>query len=128
MTAVAEVRQFNRFYTQKIGVLDESFLRSEFSLAEGRVLYELAHREQPTASEIRAALGIDRGYLSRILRAFARDGLVRKERASGDGRKDLLNLTRKGRAAFARINRASNQQIGTILHALSPDQKKRLLQ
>src|SRR5437867_2409704 len=83
---------FNRFYTQKIGVLNERFLRSPFSLTEARVLFELAHRKNLTATEICAQLSLDRGYLSRILRKFARQRLVRKRDSPGDGRKSLLTL------------------------------------
>src|ERR1700691_3575213 len=86
---IAEVRRFNRFYTRQIGVLNEGLLRSPFSLAEARVLYELAQREKPTASGLRLELNLDAGYLSRILRGFEKRGLVRKTRAAKDGRQSL---------------------------------------
>src|SRR5438034_10252365 len=100
-SAVAAVRRFNRFYTQRIGVLHEGVLRTPFSLTEGRVLYELAHRQESTASEVAAGLGLDAGYLSRILSAFARQRLIGKSVSDADGRKNLLHLTERGQQAFA---------------------------
>src|ERR1700734_66384 len=108
---IAEVRRFNRFYTRQIGVLNEGLLRSPFSLAEACVLYELAHRDKPTAAGLRLELNLDAGYLSRILRGFERRGLVRKTRAAGDGRQSLLSLTGRGSAAFARLDARSHEEI-----------------
>src|SRR5215210_4290003 len=84
---VADVRTFNRFYTRRIWVLEEGYLESPFSLVQARVLYELAHRSQPTATEIARELGLDTGYLSRILRDFERTGLVSKSPSAHDGRR-----------------------------------------
>src|SRR5690348_5499238 len=103
-SSVAAVREFNRFYTRKIGVLDEGFLHTPFSLAQGRVLYELAHQENPSATDIAAALGLDSGYLSRILSSFARQRLIAKTTSSADGRKSILHLTDKGQQAFSTLN------------------------
>jgi DNA-binding MarR family transcriptional regulator/GNAT superfamily N-acetyltransferase len=114
-SAVAAVRQFNRFYTQKIGVLHEGFLRTPFSLTEGRVLYELAQRENTTASAIAADLGLDAGYLSRILSAFERQRLVGRSASESDGRKSILRLTGKGKKAFARLNSESRHEIAAML-------------
>src|SRR5215813_4328859 len=94
---IAAVRQFNRFYTKQIGVLQHGLLDSPFSLAEARVLFELAHRSRSTATELGADLGLDAGYLSRILRGFERKGLVRKARSAEDGRERFLALTDAGR-------------------------------
>jgi DNA-binding MarR family transcriptional regulator/N-acetylglutamate synthase-like GNAT family acetyltransferase len=123
---VAAVRRFNRFYTQKIGVLVDGMLKSPFSLAEARVLYELAHRERPTATEIARDLGLDPGYLSRILRGFARRRLIRKERSASDGRQSLLALTDAGRVAFAPLDSGSRAAIGKLLGTLPAGQQNRL--
>lgn len=125
---IERVRAFNRFYTWRIGVLERGYLASPFSLAEARVLYELAHREEPTAAEIAAGLGLDPGYLSRILRGFARAGLVEKRPAPRDSRRRLLSLTEQGRAAFAPLDAASRDQIAAMLEAMPPVAQRRLLE
>src|SRR5579863_9787042 len=91
------VRRFNRFYTRQIGVLREGFLNSPFSLAEGRVLYELAQREDAGSSDLARALDLDAGYLSRILRSFEQQRLIRRKVSPADRRRSLLALTAKGR-------------------------------
>src|ERR1700741_1930980 len=122
---VAAVRGFNRFYTQKIGVLSEGLLKSRFSLTEARVLYELANRERPTATELCGDLGLDAGYLSRILRRFEQGGLLARTASKADGRQSLLALTTKGRAAFAPLDTRSRQEIGTLMGGLGqPDQAR----
>ncbi len=116
---IAEVRRFNRLYTRQIGVLNEGLLRSPFSLAEARVLFELAHREKPTASGLRIELNLDAGYLSRILYGFEKRGLIRKTPAPKDGRQSLLSLTARGSAAFAGLNASSHEEVRTMLGGLS---------
>jgi len=125
---VEAVRSFNRFYTRHVGALARGYLDSPFSLTEARVLYELAHREQPTASEIARELGLDAGYLSRILRDFKRRGLIDRKRSPGDGRRSLLSLTPKGRSAFAPLDARAREQVGAILNTLSETDQTRLVE
>ena len=123
---VGVIRAFNRFYTRKIGVIDGS-ASSPFSLAEARVLYELAHREQPTATDIHRELGLDAGYVSRILREFERRKLVTRERSKTDERQKFLSLTAKGRRALAPLDERSNRDVAAILEELSPAARKQLV-
>jgi DNA-binding MarR family transcriptional regulator/GNAT superfamily N-acetyltransferase len=123
---IASVRRFNRFYTQKIGALDEDLLQSPFSLAEARVLYELAHRDRPTASELARELHLDPGYLSRILRGFRRKGLIDRARAATDGRRSHLSLTAAGEAAFAPLDARSRDAIGALLAPLTEGAQRRI--
>jgi len=125
--AVAFVRRFNRFYTRQIGVLQEGLLSSPFALTEVRVLYELAHRDKPTAVEICQDLGLDAGYLSRMLRSFEKQGLILREPSATDGRRSHLGLTAKGQKVFSPLEERSNQQVASMLHALSPSQEKQVL-
>ena len=124
---IADLRRFNRFYTQKIGVLAEGLLKSPFSLSEARVLYELAREEPLTATRLGRQLGLDPGYLSRILRSFERRGLIRRTPSQSDRRLGLLSLTAQGRAAFAMLDARSHDQIGAMLHDLSEDEQIRLV-
>src|SRR5271169_3707663 len=125
--AVEAVRQFNRLYTKKIGVLHNGYLGTQFSLAEARVLYELAHRENPTASEIGKALDLDLGYLSRILRSFEGRGLLARARSERDGRQSLLSLTAEGKEAFATLDQRSQDEIGKLLKDVGSDDRSRLV-
>jgi len=125
---VAAVRRFNRFYTKQIGLLHEGYLESPFSLSEVRVLYELAHREKPTAAELGRELGLDAGYLSRILRGFERRHLVERTASKADGRQSHLALTKRGRAAFAPLQARSHSDIGAMLGKLSGADQKRVLE
>lgn len=124
---IADLRRFNRFYTQKIGVLAEGLLKSPFSLSEARVLYELAHEEPLTATRLGTQLGLDPGYLSRILRSFERRGLIRRTPSQSDRRLRLLSLTAQGRAAFAMLDASSHDQAGAMLHDLSEGEQIRLV-
>lgn len=124
---VESVRRFNRFYTKRIGLLHEGLLESGFSLTQARVLFELAHGEDLTASTLRRELGLDAGYLSRILRRFADDGLVEKHPAPGDGRKRILQLTGKGREAFATLDSRSREEVSSMLRELSEEDQDRFL-
>ncbi|MFZ0635074.1 MAG: helix-turn-helix domain-containing GNAT family N-acetyltransferase [Candidatus Acidiferrales bacterium] len=121
------MRRFNRFYTRQMGVLHEKLLRSPFSLTEVRVLYELAHRKAPTASELAGDLGLDAGYLSRILGGFETRGLVRRTPSENDARQSLLALTPKGRKTFAPLDAASTDEVRTMLGGLSDTEQNRLV-
>jgi len=125
---VAAVRRFNRFYTRQIGLLQEGYLESPFSLSEVRVLYELAHRERPTAAELGRDLGLDPGYLSRILRGFQKRGLLKRAPSEHDGRQSHLSLTPRGQAAFAPLNTRSHEDIGAMLGVLPATEQARLVQ
>jgi len=129
------VRRFNRFYTQRIGVLHEHLLQSVFSLAEVRVLYELANwpstaqaTARPTATQLAATLGIDEGYLSRILRNFEKRGLIKRKSSTTDARQNLLSLSEQGRKAFAPLNARSRDEVGAMLGKLSAAQQQRLIE
>lgn len=125
---VEAVRRFNRFYTQQIGVLTDGLLHSPFSLAEARVIYELAHREQTTATELANQLNLDPGYLSRIVRGFDSQGLIVKQPSETDGRQTILRLTEGGLNAFALLNMRSQHQIEAMLGTLATDDQKRLIE
>ena len=124
---IAAVRHFNRFYTREIGVLDEGLLQSELSLAEVRVLYELAHEEGATASTIVKALGLDAGYLSRMLRSFEQRALVQRRQSTLDGRRTILSLTRKGRSAFAKLDARAHSEIAALLAGHSAADQRALV-
>jgi len=122
------VRRFNRFYTRHIGVLHEHLLDSEFSLTEARLLYELSHREGVTASDLRRELGLDAGYLSRVISGLEKKGLVARVRSSADARVAELQLTRKGRASFVPLDDASRSDVMTILEGLSAPEQRQLVE
>lgn len=124
---VQAVRRFSRFYTKQLGILQEHLLGSDYSLTEVRVLYELAHGKNCTAKKICDDLGLDAGYLSRILARFARRRLIRRERSSEDARQVVLQLTEKGHAAFAPLNRESSAQVAAMLDRLSQTEQKKLV-
>jgi DNA-binding MarR family transcriptional regulator/GNAT superfamily N-acetyltransferase len=124
---IDEVRRFNRFYTRQIGVLRVGLLDSPFSLTEARVLYELAQRKTTTASELSTELGLDPGYLSRILRSFGKQSLLDKRPSPTDGRQSVLSLTEQGNAAFDLINTRSQQEVGDLLSHLSGEEQERLV-
>src|SRR5260370_40340319 len=124
---VAVFRRFNRMYTRFIGTLNEGLLNSPFSLAEARVLYELATRDAPKAREIADELGVDAGYLSRLLGKFERDGLLKRKASEQDGRYADLTLTPRGRTAFKRLNALSEEQARTVLGDLSPSAGRELI-
>jgi DNA-binding MarR family transcriptional regulator/N-acetylglutamate synthase-like GNAT family acetyltransferase len=121
------VRQFNRFYTKQIGVLQEGLLKSDLSLTEVRVLYELAHRSDPTATIVADELGLDPGYLSRILRRFEKKRLIERQPSASDGRQSILRLTKPGHEVFGALNARADNQIREMLSTLPEDRKQRLV-
>src|SRR5881227_1617899 len=117
---VEAARRFNRFYTRQIGLLRRGAYNSPFSLTEVRVLYELAHRDKPTASDLGRDLGLDAGYLSRMLRGFERRALVTRARSAADGRRSHLALTALGRRVFAPLDARSHAEVAALLSGLAP--------
>lgn len=124
---VEAVRHFHRFYTRRIGLLEEQLARSPFSLSEARVLHEIAHREEPTATHLARDLGLDPGYLSRILRGLQRRGLIERRVSARDRRHRLLTLTGAGREAYAKLNAASRAQVEMMLAPLDRVEQRRLV-
>jgi DNA-binding MarR family transcriptional regulator/GNAT superfamily N-acetyltransferase len=122
------LREFNRFYTRRIGVLHEGLLRTRYSLTESRLLWELAYRGSTTAAELARELELDAGYLSRLLGGFKQRGLVKTVRSKDDGRHLLLTLTAAGRKAFAPLDERSRSEVGALLAALAEPQQQQLLQ
>jgi DNA-binding MarR family transcriptional regulator len=124
---IDKIRSFNRFYTNIIGLLDQHYLESPFSLTEGRVLYEICNTENCSAKKIREQIVIDEGYLSRILDNFVKQGLIKKNRSSNDGRLWVIVPTEKGRKEFARLNDNSNRLIAQMIEKLSEEEQADLL-
>ena len=124
---INKIRSFNRFYTNILGLLDQHFLDSPFSLTEGRVLYEICTSEGCSAKKIRENILIDEGYLSRILDTFVKRGLIKKTRSSDDGRLWLISPTEKGRREFAGLNDNSNRLIAQLIERLSIEERADLL-
>ncbi|HEU5039367.1 MAG TPA: helix-turn-helix domain-containing GNAT family N-acetyltransferase [Gemmatimonadales bacterium] len=125
---IRRTRGFNRFYTRRIGVLEEGLLHSAFSLTEARLLFELAHRDTPDAAGLARDLGLDPGYLSRLLRGLRRRRLVTSHAVPGDRRRRRLALTETGRAAFAELDARSHADVGEMLRRLRPAERERLVE
>ncbi len=125
---VDEVRRFNRFFTRRIGVLREGLLHSPYTLVEARVLYEVARADGPVASDLSRELGLDPGYLSRVLAGLGRRGLVEKAPSEADGRRRLLRLTGAGEEAFLELDRRSRDEVAGMLDRLSEEDQKRLVE
>jgi DNA-binding MarR family transcriptional regulator/GNAT superfamily N-acetyltransferase len=123
---VKALRGFNRFYTSRIGVLDP-YLDSDFSLTEVRVFYELAHRDQPTASELARDLRLDAGYLSRILRRFHTHGWIERVPSPADARQSLLRLTKAGHDVFEPLQQRSREEAAALLAPLAPGAREKLM-
>jgi DNA-binding MarR family transcriptional regulator len=125
--SIDQIRSFNRFYTNVIGLLDQHFLDSPFSLTEGRVLYEICNTDECSAKKIRESIVIDEGYLSRILDSFAKRGLIKKTPSAKDRRLRMILPTEKGKKEFAKINDNSNILISQLIEKLSEEEREDLL-
>ena len=125
--SIAKIRSFNRFYTNLIGLLEQRFLNTPYSLTESRVLYEISHMEECTAKKIRENIVIDEGYLSRIIDKFIQQGLVKKSPAPQDRRLHIIMLTEKGRREFQKLNENSNQSISQLIEKLSGQETAELV-
>lgn len=124
---VDRIRGFNRFFTKKIGVLQEGLLESAYSLTEGRILFEIANSDSPNASQLGRELGLDAGYLSRILSRFEGQGLTERVRSEQDGRQYLIRLTQKGMDLFSDLDKRSRDEVAGILNELTGEEQQNLL-
>jgi DNA-binding MarR family transcriptional regulator/GNAT superfamily N-acetyltransferase len=124
---IARVREFNRFYTKLIGVLEDGLVQTPHTLTEARVIFELAQDSSAEVTELRRTLELDAGYLSRILARLADAGLIERERSSADARRQVVALTKRGRAAFDELDQHTVQQINGLLERLAPTERRTLL-
>jgi len=127
-TRIAAVRRFNRFFTRRLGVLREGLLHTPYSLTESRILYEIANRDHVIAADLSKELGLDPGYLSRMLDRLEQQGLIQKVQSPSDGRQRLLRLTPDGEEAASLLDRRSREEIGEMLGNLSEQDQNRLMQ
>lgn len=125
---ISAIRQFNRFFTRQIGVLQEGLLHSPYSLTEARIIFELANRSSLTASDLGQELGLDAGYLSRILHKLEQQNLIEKTRSDDDGRQRLISLTTAGKNAFSLLDSRSNDEVSEMLSELSEGDRVRLIE
>jgi DNA-binding MarR family transcriptional regulator/GNAT superfamily N-acetyltransferase len=124
---IEAVRRFTRFYTRHLGVLEEGLLQSPFPLPEARLIYEIAHHSETTTGELSVELGLDPGYVSRMIRRLHEQGVVAKRPSTSDGRVTLLSLTDEGMSAFAKLNSASRSQVGKMMSKLSDAEQQQLI-
>lgn len=125
--AIAEIRAFNRFYTDLIGLLNKHLLNSEYSLSEVRVMYEVHTAGAVQASQIMAAMDIDKSYLSRILKKLERDGLIARKASAADGRAVVVSLTERGEVLFQELTKATDEQVGGLIGDLSGEEQEELV-
>jgi DNA-binding MarR family transcriptional regulator len=124
---IEDIRAFNRYYTGLIGLLNDHLLNSEYSLAEVRILYEINTHQPVSASQIMTEMGIDKGYLSRVLKQFEKSGIISKQVSGEDARVTLVSLTAKGRTLFSKLNAASDQQVETLINKLTKEEQRTLV-
>ncbi len=127
-TRIDAIRRFNRFFTRRIGVLREGLLHTPYSLTEARILFEIANHDDLSASDLSRELGLDPGYLSRILAGLERRYLIEKTPSESDARRRLLALTPEGRDAFSLLDVRSREEVGEMLGELSEEEQRRLLE
>lgn len=125
---IEEIRAFNRYYTGLIGLLNDHLLNSEYSLAEVRILYEISTHQPVSASQIMLEMGIDKGYLSRVLKQLEKDHLISKQVSGEDARVTLVSLTAKGKTLFSDLNAASDRQIGELIDNLTREEQRTLVE
>ena len=123
---VDAVRRFNRFYTRRIGLLERGFLQSDFSLTEVRLLYELSRRDPVSSAGLARDLGIDTGYLSRMVRRLTAAGIVAGQASASDRRQTLLSLSAKGRKVFGRIEGRQVEDVQALLSPLAESARRQL--
>lgn len=124
---IEDIRAFNRYYTGLIGLLNDHLPDSEYSLAEVRILYEINTHQPVSASQIMTEMGIDKGYLSRVLKQFEKSGIISKQVSGEDARVTLVSLTAKGRALFSKLNAASDRQVETLINKLTKEEQRTLV-
>lgn len=124
---IQTVRRFSRFYTARLGTLQEGLLNSRLSLAEARLLYEIATSDLPAASALATRLHLDPGYVSRLMARLQQRGLIRRRRSAADARQSLISLTTAGRKEFSTLDRRSSEEVAALLRPLSPEQRRRLM-
>lgn len=124
---ISSIREFNRFYTAILGVVNNHILESEYSITEARIIYELANCNGVTAREIKEKLHIDEGYMSRIISGFVKNGILQKKQSENDKRVYMLELTLKGRKIYNLINQRSDKQIENLIEHLNGTEQKKLL-
>jgi len=125
---ISAIRRFNRFFTRQIGVLREGLLHSPYSLTEARIIFELANGSNLTASNLGNELGLDAGYLSRILHKLEQQNLIEKTRSDDDGRQRLISLTTAGQNAFSLLDNRSNDEVAEMLSELNESDRVRLIE
>ncbi|MBV7530648.1 MarR family winged helix-turn-helix transcriptional regulator [Chitinophaga sp. sic0106] len=125
---IDKFRDFNRYYTRVLGLLDDHLLNSPYSLVEARILYEIHEQGPVSASQIMAEIDMDKGYLSKVLKQFAKDGLISKQLSAEDARVSLISLTAKGLKAYHALDAASHQQIEALISALSKAERRQLVE
>ncbi|MFW9877449.1 MAG: GNAT family N-acetyltransferase, partial [Candidatus Thorarchaeota archaeon] len=124
---IGKIRSFNRFYTNLLGLLDKTLLKSQYSLTEVRIMFELNRLSSETASKLVKLLNLDPAYLSRILSSFEEKKLIKKKRSSKDMRKQLLSLTSEGKKLISNLQEKANEQIKALLGSLSEEEQNQLV-